>query len=151
MHWTTAVLILRRQRGIWVLEGSSSRVLWWKRRAGRSYMHFCVATLWSSLTTRWRICIEWCVPLWHLSHYFGSAKNNIQPIPLAHSQVKESGARGEKCMQLRMTCLVETFSSDDTVFMITQAYPRGGDSVALRALSPRDCQRLLSAILLSHD
>ena len=25
--------------------------------------------------------------------------------------------------------------------MLSQAYPRGGDSVTLRALSPRDCQR----------
>jgi hypothetical protein len=31
--------------------------------------------------------------------------------------------------------------SDETTFVLSQTYPRGGDSVALRALSPRDCQR----------
>ncbi|KAF8874204.1 hypothetical protein CPB84DRAFT_1967046 [Gymnopilus junonius] len=48
------------------------------------------------------------------------------PIPLAHAQV--SG------------------SKDDTAFQITQAYPRGGDSVSLRALSARDCQQWVQEI-----
>ncbi|KDR82039.1 hypothetical protein GALMADRAFT_240494 [Galerina marginata CBS 339.88] len=50
------------------------------------------------------------------------------PIPLAHAQVKDAG------------------SKDDTTFSITQPYPRGGDSVALRALSIRDCQQWTNEI-----
>lgn len=50
------------------------------------------------------------------------------PIPVAYTQVKESG------------------SKDETTFVLSQAYPRGGDSVALRALSPRDCQQWVQQI-----
>jgi len=50
------------------------------------------------------------------------------PIPVAYIQVKESG------------------SKDETTFVLSQAYPRGGDSVTLRALSPRDCQQWIQEI-----
>ncbi|KAF8959742.1 hypothetical protein BDZ97DRAFT_1836791 [Flammula alnicola] len=50
------------------------------------------------------------------------------PIPLAHAQVKESGSR------------------DETAFQISQLYPRGGDTLALRAVSPRDCQQWVHEI-----
>ena len=30
--------------------------------------------------------------------------------------------------------------------MVSVAYPRGGNSVALRALSPRDCQRVFRSL-----
>ncbi|PPQ91776.1 hypothetical protein CVT25_000421 [Psilocybe cyanescens] len=52
------------------------------------------------------------------------------PIALAHAQVKDGG----KGMY-------------DTAFTITQAYPRGGDAVALRALSARDCQQWVHEIV----
>jgi hypothetical protein len=29
---------------------------------------------------------------------------------------------------------------DDQTFQVTQAYPRGGDAIALKASSARDCQ-----------
>ncbi|KAF8801450.1 hypothetical protein BYT27DRAFT_7198246 [Phlegmacium glaucopus] len=50
------------------------------------------------------------------------------PIPVAYTQVKESGSKNE------------------TTFVISQAYPRGGDSLVLRALSPRDCQQWIQEI-----
>jgi len=50
------------------------------------------------------------------------------PIPVAYTQAKESGSRGE------------------STFVVSQAYPRGGDSIALRALSPRDCQQWIQEI-----
>ncbi|OCH86200.1 hypothetical protein OBBRIDRAFT_797422 [Obba rivulosa] len=51
------------------------------------------------------------------------------PIPLSGVQVKEvSGGR------------------DDLCFQITIAYPRGGDAIALRATSARDCQLWMQAI-----
>lgn len=49
------------------------------------------------------------------------------PIPLAHAQVM-----GEP--------------KDDCTFKITQAYPRGGDSISLKALSARDCQQWIQEI-----
>jgi len=51
------------------------------------------------------------------------------PIPLAEVQVKEAPG-----------------SRDDLTFQVAIAYPRGGDAVALRATSARDCQLWMQAI-----
>ncbi|PPQ97490.1 hypothetical protein CVT26_002719 [Gymnopilus dilepis] len=59
------------------------------------------------------------------------------PIPLAHAQV--SGSRGKLAMR--------KFSAlNETAFQITQAYPRGGESVSLRAPSAKDCQQWVQDI-----
>ncbi|CCM04566.1 uncharacterized protein FIBRA_06747 [Fibroporia radiculosa] len=51
------------------------------------------------------------------------------PIPLAEVQVREvPGGR------------------DDLTFQVTIAYPRGGDTIALRATSARDCQLWMQAV-----
>ncbi|KAF8888235.1 hypothetical protein BD779DRAFT_1524285 [Infundibulicybe gibba] len=52
------------------------------------------------------------------------------PIPMAQARVKES-------------------TKDDLTFEVSQAYPRGGDSISLKATSVRDCQSWLHDVELA--
>ena len=74
--------------------------------------------------------------------------NTSQPIPLAHAHVMGE-PKGVFFLALLLTdfnCL--RFAQDDCTFKITQAYPRGGDSISLKALSARDCQRQFCTFLV---
>lgn len=45
-----------------------------------------------------------------------------------------------------LSALIDVGGEDDLIFQVTQAYPRGGDAIALKATSVRDCQGKLSFV-----
>jgi hypothetical protein len=55
-----------------------------------------------------------------------------------------AGNRGDHiCFE---TSAMLTFSPDDLAFTLTTSYPRGGNSVSLKAGTARECQQWMKAI-----
>ena len=62
----------------------------------------------------------------------------FQPISLI--EVKAMATKGILLSSHFLVHGVEAIRVDDSTFILTLAYPRGGDSLKLRAASAKDCQ-----------
>lgn len=71
---------------------------------------------------------------------------SFQPIPLGEVQVRDAARRGEFPGSGYIIRPNSPPFSDDMAFRLMLPYPRGGDTIALRANSIRDCQLWMDAI-----
>jgi actin cytoskeleton-regulatory complex protein PAN1 len=74
-----------------------------------------------------------------------------QPIALADSNVTEVPGKGTLNNACEFYGVLILVRADDLGFQISLPYPRGGETIALRATSIRDCQRACClSIIFSH-
>ena len=75
----------------------------------------------------------------------GSNVKIFQPIQLTQVEVKELTGKGTSPISQRAGGIL-TVCPDDLGFQLVFAYPRGGEAMAFKATSPRECQVWVKAI-----